>query len=71
MTTKKPVVSAPCFPAWYGGSMHTDMSLALPTLLWHSAQIAGGAAVMSVVGGLLIYGTIMSFTLFFQEEQEF
>jgi hypothetical protein len=51
--------------------MHTDMSLALPTLLWHSAQIAGGAAVMSVVGGLLIYGTIMSFTLFFQEEQEF
>ena len=44
---------------------------ALPTLLWHSAQIAGGAAAMSVVGGLLIYGTIISFTLFFQEEQEF
>lgn len=47
------------------------MGIALPTLLWHSAQIAGGAAAMSVVGGLLIYGTIISFTLFFQEDQEF
>ncbi|KAF2652826.1 vacuolar protein sorting 55 [Lophiostoma macrostomum CBS 122681] len=47
------------------------MGVALPTLLYHSAQIAGGAAVMSIVGGLLIYGTIISFTLFFQEEQEF
>ncbi|KAF2746728.1 vacuolar protein sorting 55 [Sporormia fimetaria CBS 119925] len=47
------------------------MGIALPTLLWHSAQIDGGAAAMSIVGGLLIYGTIMSFTLFFQEEQEF
>ncbi|KAF2731436.1 vacuolar protein sorting 55 [Polyplosphaeria fusca] len=47
------------------------MGIALPTLLWHSSAIAGGAAAMSVVGGLLIYGTIMSFTLFFQEEQEF
>jgi len=27
--------------------------------------------VMSIVGGLLIYGTIISFTMFFQEEQEF
>jgi hypothetical protein len=44
---------------------------ALPTLLWHSAQIHGGAAVMSITGGLLIYGTIISFTMFFQEEQEF
>ncbi|ORY15460.1 vacuolar protein sorting 55 [Clohesyomyces aquaticus] len=47
------------------------MGVALPALLYHSAQIAGGAMVMSVVGGLLIYATIMSFTLFFQEEQEF
>jgi hypothetical protein len=44
---------------------------ALPTLLWHSAQIAGGAAAMSVFGGLLIYATIISFTLFFQEDQDF
>ncbi|KAF2006104.1 vacuolar protein sorting 55 [Amniculicola lignicola CBS 123094] len=47
------------------------MGIALPCLLWHSAQIAGGAAVMAVAGGLLIYGTIISFTMFFQEEQEF
>lgn len=26
---------------------------------------------MAIVGGLLIYGTIISFTMFFQEEQEF
>jgi hypothetical protein len=45
--------------------------IALPTLLWHANEIQGGAAAMSIVGGLLIYGTIISFTLFFQEEQEF
>jgi hypothetical protein len=45
--------------------------VALPTLLWHSAQIAGGAAAMSVFGGLLIYATIISFTLFFQEQEDF
>jgi hypothetical protein len=44
---------------------------ALPTLLWHSAEIAGGAAAMSVFGGLLIYATIISFTLFFQEQEDF
>jgi len=27
--------------------------------------------VMSIIGGLLIYGTIISFSMFFQEEQEF
>jgi len=27
--------------------------------------------VMSVIGGLLIYATVISFTMFFQEEQEF
>lgn len=29
------------------------------------------AMVMSIVGGLLIYATIISFTLFFQEQEEF
>jgi len=29
------------------------------------------AMVMSIIGGLLIYGTIISFGMFFQEEQEF
>ncbi|KAJ4378832.1 Vacuolar protein sorting-associated protein 55 [Didymella sp. IMI 355093] len=47
------------------------MGIALPTLLWHSAQIAGGAAAMSVIGGLTIYSTIISFTLFFHEDQDF
>ncbi|KAJ4289606.1 Vacuolar protein sorting-associated protein 55 [Kalmusia sp. IMI 367209] len=47
------------------------MGIALPTLLYHSNTIQAGAAAMSVVGGLLIYGTIMSFTLFFQEDQDF
>jgi len=27
--------------------------------------------IMSIIGGLLIYGTIISFGMFFQEEQEF
>lgn len=49
----------------------SNMSAALPTLLWHSAEIAGGAAAMSIFGGLLIYATIISFTLFFQEQEDF
>lgn len=53
------------------GDRIADKLPALPTLLWHSAQIAGGAAAMSVFGGLLIYATIMSFTLFFQEQEDF
>lgn len=40
-------------------------------MLAHSNLIATGAMVMSVIGGLLIYGTIISFGMFFQEEQEF
>lgn len=44
---------------------------ALPTLLAHSGLIIVPAMVMSIIGGLLIYGTIISFTMFFQEEQEF
>jgi len=47
------------------------MGIALPALLAHCAIIAAPAMVMSIIGGLLIYGTIISFTLFFQEEQEF
>jgi hypothetical protein len=44
---------------------------ALPVLLAHCALIQIPAMVMSVVGGLLIYGTIISFTQFFKEEQDF
>ena len=45
--------------------------LALPVLLAHSELISGSAMIMSIIGGLLIYGTIISFTMFFQEEQDF
>ena len=44
---------------------------ALPALLAHCGLIQYSAMAMSIVGGLLIYGTIISFTMFFQEEQEF
>lgn len=45
--------------------------IALPALLAHCALINYPAMVMSIIGGLLIYGTIISFTMFFQEEQDF
>lgn len=44
---------------------------ALPVVLAHSGIIQIEAMIMSVAGGLLIYGTIISFGLFFQEDQEF
>jgi hypothetical protein len=45
--------------------------IALPIVLAHADLIQIEAMVMSIVGGLLIYGTIISFGMFFQEEQEF
>ncbi|KAF2454414.1 vacuolar protein sorting 55 superfamily [Lineolata rhizophorae] len=47
------------------------MGIALPSLFAHCALIQYPAMIMSIVGGLLIYGTIISFTMFFQEENEF
>ncbi|KAL2152014.1 hypothetical protein VTH82DRAFT_5198 [Thermothelomyces myriococcoides] len=47
------------------------MGIALPVVLAHSNLISTPAMIMSIVGGLLIYGTIISFAMFFQEEQEF
>ncbi|KAI1765927.1 vacuolar protein sorting 55 [Hypoxylon sp. FL1150] len=47
------------------------MGIALPAVLAHSNLINIPAMVMSIIGGLLIYGTIVSFGMFFQEEQEF
>ena len=44
---------------------------ALPVLLAHCALIQIPAMAMSIVGGLLIYATIISFTQFFKEEQDF
>lgn len=45
--------------------------VALPAALAHSGIIQVSAMVMSILGGLLIYGTIISFTMFFQEESDF
>jgi hypothetical protein len=44
---------------------------ALPAVLAHSDLIRVEAMIMSITGGLLIYGTIISFGMFVQEEQEF
>lgn len=49
----------------------TPRIIALPVVFAHSDMISTGALVMSVAGGLLIYGTIISFGMFFQEESEF
>lgn len=46
-------------------------TIALPALLAHCDLIRVPAMAMSIIGGLLIYGTIISFTMFFQEEQDF
>ena len=55
-----------------GMCMLTAMcNAALPVVLAHCDMIRIEAMVMSIVGGLLIYGTIISFTLFFQGEEEF
>ncbi|BCR89020.1 Vps55 family protein [Aspergillus chevalieri] len=47
------------------------MGIALPAVLAHSGAIEIPAMVMSIIGGLLIYGTIISFSMFFQEQEEF
>ncbi|KAL2217119.1 vacuolar protein sorting 55 superfamily [Thermoascus aurantiacus ATCC 26904] len=47
------------------------MGIALPAVLAHSGAIEVPAMIMSVLGGLLIYGTIISFSMFFKEQEEF
>ncbi|KAK5061436.1 hypothetical protein LTR84_007979 [Exophiala bonariae] len=47
------------------------MGIALPVLLAHTGLIQTEAMIMSIIGGLLIYGTIISFSRFFKEEQDF
>lgn len=44
---------------------------ALPAILAHSGIIVVPAMIMSIIGGLLIYGTIITFGMFFREEQDF
>ncbi|KAK9477022.1 vacuolar protein sorting 55 [Lipomyces japonicus] len=45
--------------------------LALPFALAHARVIGIPAMVMSIFGGILVYGTIITFTLFFRESEEF
>ncbi|KAI5207624.1 vacuolar protein sorting 55 [Aureobasidium subglaciale] len=47
------------------------MGVALPVVLAHTGQINIAAAAMSIAGGLLIYSTIISFSLSFREDEEF
>jgi len=47
------------------------MGVALPAVLAHSHIITVPAMIMSIIGGLLIYGTVVSFGMFFQEENDF
>lgn len=47
------------------------MGMALPVVLAHAGLIHIEAMIMSITGGLLIYGTIISFGMFFQEDQDF
>jgi hypothetical protein len=49
----------------------TYILTALPAVLAHSGAIEVPAMVMSILGGLLIYGTIISFTMFFREQEDF
>ncbi|EDN04548.1 vacuolar sorting-associated protein [Histoplasma ohiense] len=58
------------FGRWCTGFL-VVMGVALPALLAHSGAIQMSAMVMSILGGLLIYGTIISFSMFFQEQEEF
>lgn len=56
---------------WKRGRFANLLCTALPAVLAHSAIITIPAMIMSIIGGLLIYGTIVTFGMFFQEEQEF
>lgn len=50
---------------------NANASTALPAVLAHCGAIEIPAMVMSILGGLLIYGTIISFSMFFKEQEEF
>lgn len=61
---------AQCLLVW-SLLLTSHVAAALPVVLAHSGAIEVPAMVMSIVGGLLIYGTIISFSMFFQEQEEF
>jgi hypothetical protein len=62
-------VSDCCFPVYR--ACWLLVRTALPTVLAHCGYIGYPAMAMSILGGLLIYGTIISFSTFFQEQEEF
>ncbi|KAG0243535.1 Vacuolar protein sorting-associated protein 55 [Mortierella sp. GBA43] len=43
----------------------------LPVVLAHASVITVPAMIMSIAGGVLIYGTIISYSRFFAEEEDF
>ncbi|KDQ60799.1 hypothetical protein JAAARDRAFT_204604 [Jaapia argillacea MUCL 33604] len=68
------------FSAEYEGSAPADVGrfitsvvvvtgFALPIILAHSEIIRPAACVMSIIGGGLVYGTILSYTAAFKQEE--
>jgi hypothetical protein len=57
------------FPSLFGYRLIRGW-VALPVALFHSDIIAAGAMVMSILGGLLIYGTITVYSHFFSNVTE-
>ncbi|CAN3364829.1 vacuolar protein sorting-associated protein 55 [Diutina catenulata] len=44
--------------------------IALPLTFYHTGAIGMGSMVMSMIGGLIVYGDIIVFIWFFSEEEE-
>ncbi|KAG1782512.1 vacuolar protein sorting 55 superfamily protein [Suillus placidus] len=44
---------------------------ALPVVLTHSEVVRPGACVMSIIGGGLVYGTILAYSAAFRQEDEY
>lgn len=44
--------------------------ISLPLTLYHTSLIEFGSMLMSIIGGLIVYGAIIIFMWFFSEEQE-
>ncbi|KAJ6502506.1 vacuolar protein sorting 55 superfamily protein [Mycena sanguinolenta] len=52
-------------------AMIVTSGFALPLVLAHAQVIHPAACVMSIIGGSLVYGTILAYSAAFQEESEF
>lgn len=44
--------------------------LALPIMMTHVGLITTGAGIMSIIGGLLVYGSIIAYSRFFGSEND-